>query len=352
MAIPQTALGPAIEPVEALNRLVDIVTAYCSTQAFLAGCKLGVFEELSNGAGSTADELAQRLHIHPVACRRLLVALASMGLVDREGDLYCNSAVGHYCSSKASVNLSAIAGFGEPFYHMFEFFPDALREYSPRWQQALGTSKEDVFGALYEDPQRLRNFAHFMNALSIPQGQQIAEHFDFSPYTCIMDVAGGPGGQAVQIGLRHTHLRGIIMDMAPVCEIAREYIQASGLSDRFTSVPADLFTGGYPQGADVILLGHILHDWSDENCRKILRNAFDALPARGLLLISESVLAPDYSGSNFALMKDLAMMVACESEARERTEAEYRSLLEETGFSLHEVIRMNAPRDLVVAHKR
>jgi len=340
-----------VTPVQALNRLVDIITAYCSTQAFVAACKLGLFEQLSEGP-SCAEDLAQRTNIHPVGCRRLLVALAKLGLVDRDGELFRNSAVGHYCSSKASVDLSAISGFAEPFYHMFEYFPGALQEYSPRWQQALGTSKDDVFGALYEDPVRLMQFAHFMNALSIPQGQLIAERFDFSPYQCIMDVAGGPGGQAVQIGLKHTHLRGIVTDLPPVCEIAREYIHAKGLTGRFTAVPADLFHGPYPKGADVIILGHILHDWSDSSCRKILSNCHEALPGRGTLLISESVLNPDFSASTFALMKDLTMMVACESEARERTEAEYRSLLNETGFDFVELIRLDALRDLLVARKK
>ena len=351
MATPQSiAQQPNVAPVQALNRLMDIITSYCASQAFVAACKLGVFERLGE-APATAEDVAGAVKIHPVGCRRLLVALAQLGLVEQEGGLYRNSPVGQYCSSKASVNLSAIAGWAEPFYHMFEFFPDALREYGPRYQQALGTSKEDVFGALYEDPARLRQFAAFMNALSIPQGQVIAQHFDFAPHHCIMDVAGGPGGQAIQIGMKNPHLRGIITDLAPVCEIATEYIQASGLSGRFTAVPADLFGGGYPRGADVVLLGHILHDWSDENCLKILRNSCAALPPGGVLLISESILAPDYSGSNFALMKDLAMMVACEPGARERTEAEYRTLLTEAGFTTAEVIRLDAPRDLIVARK-
>lgn len=349
---PKASLGTsALRPVQALNRLLDIITGYCAAQAFLAACKLGLFEELSQGPIS-ANDLAKRVKIHPVGCRRLLVALAKLELVERQGELYRNSELGQFCSSKSAVNLAALSGFGEPFYHMFEFLPDALREYSPRWQQALGTSKEDVFGALYEDPARLRQFAQFMNAMSIPQGQEIAESFDFTPHKCIMDVAGGPGGQAVQVGLRHAHLRGIITDMAPVCEIANDYIQRSGLSGRFTAIPADLFEGPYPKGADVILLGHILHDWSDDNCRKILRNCCGALPARGVLLISESVLEPNYSASTFALMKDLTMMVACESEARERTEVEYRSLLSQTGFEIAKIVHMDAPRDLIVARKQ
>ncbi len=103
---------------------------------------------------------------------------------------------------------------------MWEYLPDALREYSPRWEQAVGASSKDVFGSLYADPSRLRQFAMFMNAGSIPQGQEIGERFDFSPFQCLMDVAGGI---AVQIGLRYPHLRGIVMDMAPICKVAEEY---------------------------------------------------------------------------------------------------------------------------------
>jgi len=97
-----------------------------------------------------------RVNIHPVGCRRLLVALAKLGLVERDGELYRNSELGDYCTSRSAVNLEPVSMMGDPFYHMLEYLPDALREYGPRWQQALGVSKEDVFGALYEDPLRLR----------------------------------------------------------------------------------------------------------------------------------------------------------------------------------------------------
>jgi ubiquinone/menaquinone biosynthesis C-methylase UbiE len=340
----------ALKPVQALNRLVEIASGYAVSQTFFTACRLGLFEQLSKGP-ATAEDLSQRLSIHPNGCRRLLVALAHLGLVEREDGLYQNSELGNFCTSKSPVPLEPISMMGEPFYRMFEYLPDALREFSPRWQQALGTAANEVFAALYEDPARLRRFAQMMNAFSIPQGQEIAEHFDFTPYQCVMDVAGGPGGIAIQIGLRYPHLRGIVMDMAPVCEVAKEHIQSSGLADRFTTAAADLFTGPYPRGADVMVLGHILHDWSDESCHKILRNCIEVLPSPGVLLVSESVLNDDFSGTTHALMKDLTMLVACESGARERSKAEYRSLLEEAGFRDVEVIRLEAPRDLIVARK-
>jgi len=338
-----------MKPVEALNRLTEIGFGYCVSRTLVTGCELGVFDQLGKGP-ATIEELSGRLGIQPQVCRRLLMALRQLGLVERDGDPFGNSELGSFCTSQSP--LGALARGADPFYHMFEFLTDAAREMSPRWQQALGASSADVFGALYADPDRLRSFAALMNSLSIPQGQVIAERFDFTPYRCVMDVAGGPGAIAVEIGRRYPHLWGIIMDMPPVCQVAEEHIQANGLSGRFTTAPADLFAGPYPSGADVLVLGYILHDWSDENCRKILRNCFQALPAGGALLVCERAFHNDFSPpTTHAAMLDMAMLVVCESGARERTENEYRALLEAAGFGNVELMRLEAPRDLIIARK-
>lgn len=334
-----------MKPLEALNRILEIASSYLVSQIFFTACSLGLFEELSKGP-VTAEDLSQRINIHPNGCRRLLAALAHLGLVEQQDGLYHNSELGNFCTSKSPVPLEPLSMWGNPLYHMAEFLPDALREFSPRWQQALGS--DDSMADIYRDPVFARRFAQFMNAYSIPEGQEIAARFDFSPYRCVLDVAGGGGGMSIQIGLRHPHLRGIVMDVAPLAE---EYIQASGLTDRFTTATADLFTRPYPSGADVITLGHILVDWSDDNCRKILRNCFEALPSQGALLVIESVLNNDFSGKKFAMMLDILLLLLCEPGARERSEAEHRSLLEEAGFQSIEVIRLEGPRDLIVARK-
>jgi hypothetical protein len=339
-----------MKPIEALSRLNEIATSFLVSQTFFTACNLGLFEELSNGP-VTAEDLGSRLNIHPDGCQRLLVALKQLGLVERENDRYWNSEVAGFLTSQSPVALEPISMWGNPFYHMWEYLPDALRELSPRWQQALGTTAEETFAAIYENPVRLRRFVQAMNAYSVPEGQEIAERFDFTPYRCVLDVAGGPGALSIQIGLKYPHLRGIIMDLPPVCKVAEEYIQANGLTDRFTTQAADLFTGPYPSGVDAITLGWILHDWSDDSCRKILRNCFDTLSSQGMLLIIESVLNNDLSGTQFAVLMSLHMLVVCEPGAKERTEGEYQSLLEESGFRDMEVIRLNAPRDLIVARK-
>jgi hypothetical protein len=339
-----------MKPVEALNRISVIATAFCQSQVFFAACKLGVFDALDKAAIS-AEDVAKSVGIHPEGCRRLLAALADMGLVGREDGLYRNSEVGKFCTSASPVKLQSFSAWGNPWYQLWQFLPDALREYAPRWQQALGASANETFAALYSNPAALREFAQFMNAMSVVQALELADHFDFTPFHCVLDVAGGPGGIALELGRRFPHLRGIVMDVAPVCAVAQEYIDSGDLAGRFKTAPADMFMLPYPQGADVIILGHVLHDWGDDSSRKILQNCFETLPTGGTLLVCEKVLNSDFSSTTDTLMKDLTMLVGCESGARERTEVEYRGLVEGAGFSVAEVIRLDAPRDLVVAHK-
>jgi len=335
---------------DALTRLSGIAWGFVNSQALASACEFGVFDALADGP-LTLEQLAKRIALRPVACRRLLTVLARLDLVEQDGQTFRNTDLGQFCTATSPINLAKVSVVN-PFYHMFEHLTGALREYGPRWQQALGTTAQDAFAALYADPKGLRDFAALMNALSMPQGQLIAESHDFSQHMCLMDVAGGPGGQSIQIGLAHPHLRGIVTDLEPVCVVAREYIHANGLDGRFSAVAADLIAGPYPSGADVILLGHILHDWSDETCLKILHNCAAALPSSGTLLISESVLRPDFSGENFANVKDLVMLVCNEPDARERSEDEYRQLLDATGFDVETVLHLNSPRDLLVARKR
>jgi hypothetical protein len=350
MAIGTQKPSAGLTSLAALDRLTEMATGFMVAQTFATACNLGVFEQLDT-APATAEELAAAVGVHPSGCRRLLVALVKLDLVESENGRYKNSALGAFLTSKAPVPLEPLSTWGAPWPHMWEFLPDTLRELSPRWKQALNTTAEETFAALYEDPVRLRRFTELMDAYSIPEGAEVANRFDFRPCHCVLDVAGGPGGFSIEIVKAHPHLKGIVMDLPQVCRIAEERILLAGLQSRFQAIPGDLFAGPYPVGADVITLGWILHDWGDENCRKILRNCFSALPSGGVLLINEAVLQDDFSGSRWAALLSLHMAIVCEPGARERNAAEYRTLLEAAGFSGIEVVRYGGMRDLVVARK-
>ena len=338
------------DPIEALNRFTELATGFITAQWFRTACNARLFDLLANHP-LTAREVADSLAIKPEPCASFLHALAELGLLERKGDRWANSPLGELLTTTADVPLHTLGTWVDIFYPMWQFLFDAMKDGTPRYEQALGTSGAETWEALFGDPERLRLFCRFMNAYSIPIGRQIAEHFPFNDITTVLDVAGGAGGLSAQIALRHPQVNGIVMDLPPVCQIARDYIESVGLSNRFTVVPGDLFDGGYPAGADAIVLSWILHDWSDDKCRIILRNCFDALAPGGILLISEIALPEQGEPRRFGNIMNMHMLIACDPGAKERTESEYRLLLGAAGFDHVEVTRLSGPRDLIAARK-
>jgi hypothetical protein len=113
------------------------------------------------------------------------------------------------------------------------------------------------------------------------------------------------------------------------------------------SVQSGSFFDQAPSGADIYMLVRVLHDWSDEDCVRILRTCRAAMSPHSLLLIGEQILEPDPSrGQATTYLIDIQMM-AMFGRARERTEAEFRALLEESGLSLHRVIRIASPTSII-----
>ena len=166
---------------QAQLRLMDLSFGFVTTQAFVSAYDLGLFDALTT-APATVDDISGRIGIRPVACRRLLMLLVSVGLVERDGDRFSNTEIGELCSSRSPVKLGATSRIN-PVYAMAGRLTTALREYAPQWQATLGISAADAFAALYADPGGLREFADLMNAISVPQGLLIADRFDFAAFT-------------------------------------------------------------------------------------------------------------------------------------------------------------------------
>jgi len=137
-----------MKPLEALNRLNDIAASFMVTQAFSAACNLGVFEELSRGP-STAEDLARKLSVHPDGCRRLLAVLRQLGLVEPTSDRYRNSELGDFLTSQSAVPLEPLSMWGSPWPHKVGVLARCAQGVQPAWQQALGTTAEEAFTALY-----------------------------------------------------------------------------------------------------------------------------------------------------------------------------------------------------------
>lgn len=216
-------------------------------------------------------------------------------------------------------------------------------------QNELKSGGPGLFETLYADPARLREFLAAMSGLSRNANLAIARQFPWKEYTSFVDVGTAQGDLAVQIALANPHLRGIGWDLAEVAPIFEDYAASAGVTANLTFQPGDFFKDPLPK-ADVILMGHILHDWDLPTKKMLIAKAFDALPPGGSLIVYESIIDDNRSTNAFGLMMSLNMLIETPG-GFDYTGADCSGWMKEAGFSTTYVEHLAGPDSMVVAVK-
>jgi hypothetical protein len=202
------------------------------------------------------------------------------------------------------------------------------------------------FEYLRAHPDEARVFDAFMAHFPDNRHQAIAAGFDFSAVQLIVDVGGGNGEALRHILARFPEPRGVVFDREDVVEAIPENALMAG---RIT-LKGGSFFDRIPAGADTYMLMRVLHDWSDEDCLRILQTCRAAMGSHARLLIVEQILEPDPGrGSPVDYLVDIQMM-AMFGSARERTEAEFRDLLLQSGLRLAKLIPTSSPVWIIEAN--
>ena len=209
-------------------------------------------------------------------------------------------------------------------------------------QVAWNTSR---FQYLREHPEEARNFDAFMANFPDHRHQAVAASYDFSGASLITDIGGGNGEALRRILSRFPGPRGLVFDRDDVIAAIPPPARSGGRIDVLGGSFFDLV----PEGADIYLLVRVLHDWSDDDCIRILRNCRTAITGSARLLIVEQILEPDPTlGRPAGFLIDTQMM-AMFGTARERTESEFGELLQTSGLALARVIATTSPVSIVEA---
>ncbi|HYG80556.1 MAG TPA: methyltransferase, partial [Pyrinomonadaceae bacterium] len=153
----------------------------------------------------------------------------------------------------------------------------------------------------------------------------------------------------VQVALAHTHLTGGIFDLPGVGPVFEEYVARHGLSDRLRFYPGNFFSDALPS-ADVLIMGHILHDWDLEEKRMLLKKAYDALPAGGALIVFEALIDDERRENTFGLLMSLNMLIETPG-GFDYTGADCSGWMRDAGFSQTRVERLVGPDSMVVGIK-
>jgi O-methyltransferase domain/Dimerisation domain len=327
---------------------MQVGLGFWASKTLLSAVEMELFTELAKKP-ETAAELQGRLGLHPRSALDFLDALVALGFLQRKDGVYSNTKATAFFLDKHKP--SYIGGILEMANHrLYRFWgglTEGLRTGKPQNEVAHGG--EPMFVGLYSDPERLKGFLKAMTGISHGSSLAIAAKFPWARYKSFVDVGTAQGDTAAQIALAHPHLSGSGFDLGVVGPIFEEYVAELGLAERLKFVPGDFFKDSLPK-ADVVTMGHILHDWDLAEKKLILRKAFDALPAGGALVVYEAIIDDDRSQNAFGLMMSLNMLVETPG-GFDYTGADCISWMKEVGFKETRVEHLVGPDSMVVGIK-
>ncbi len=328
------------------DAIMQLGLAFWDAKALLSAVELDLFTTLAHGP-LTGETLTAELGLQARGTIDWLDALVSLGMLERSGDEYANTAAtGLFLDrTKPSYAGGMLEMADAALYPSWGLLTDALRTGRPQ----SGASAGQDFLAMYQDRGRLRQFMHAMTGLSMGAALAIAEKFPWDRYRTVIGVRAAEGCVPVQLALRHPQLTGGGFDLPDAAWVFEEYVAGHRLADRLQFYPGDFFTDPLPP-ADVLITGHILHDWSLEEKLALLRKAYRALPDGGALIVYDAVIDDDCRANTFGLLMSLNMLI--ESQAGfDYTAAECRSWLTGIGFRDCYVEPLAGPDSMVVGIK-
>ena len=332
--IPETQKPNDTPPSPSQQTLVQMINGYWTSQMICVAAKLGIADLVADEPRSSA-ELAKTTGTHAPTLYRLLRALASLGVFAED--------------DRGRFGLTPLA---EP---LRTDVPDSLRDWAVfaadveawrSWEQLSYsvTTGEAAFEHVWGMPnweyraQKPEANATFNAAMSSASSRRIGPvmaAYDFSGIRTLVDVGGGHGAFIATILSAHPMIRGILFDLPHVVAGAEPVLQAAGIAGRCETIGGS-FLEAAPGGGDAYLLSKVIHDWSDDRAAVILRNCRRVMAVHSRLLLVEAVIPPGNT-PHPGKLSDINMLVA-NTGGRERTEAEFRSLLNTAGFVLTRII--------------
>ena len=238
------------------------------------------------------DTLQGRLGLHPRSARDFFDALVALKFLERRNGRYYNTSSTDFFLDKRKP--SYIGGILEManrrLYPFWNHLTTALRTGLP--QNEIRDGSPNPFAAIYAEPARLKEFLKSMSGISHGANLAIARRFPWSKYRTAVDVGTAQGDLIAQVALANPHIEGIGFDLPEVGPIFEAFVEANGLSGRVKFVPGSFMDQPLPK-ADVVMMGHILHDWNLETKRMLVRKAYEVLPGGGAYIVYESIIDDD-----------------------------------------------------------
>jgi precorrin-6B methylase 2 len=310
--------------------------------------ELNIAEHISDGK-NTIDQLAETTQTNRDALFRLMRMLCAH-------DIFKLSKKGIYCltpwskvmleGNRDSVKDFLLGHLGKLHYELFSEMDYTVKTGINASQKLFN---KDIFAHVRDTPEEHERFVRGMSNTSELFAPVLLSTYTFSPYHHIVDIGGGHGSLLCHVLTKYDRLRATLFDSEHVVERATANIESYGLKERINIFEGNFFEK-VPEGADLYIMKHIIHDWNDEDSIKILKNINKAMHTGSKLLLIEAIIKNDNRYS-FGKMIDILMLVITK-DGRERTLNEFKVLFEKSGFAIKRVIPTITPFSLIECVKQ
>jgi len=268
------------------KRIAEILNGFQPASALMAASGLGLFDELKQP--TAADKVAKKLGADAEATERLLNALTGMGIVAKEsGRFYLPEPWRKFLQKDGERYLGQWIGLMADLQKAWTELPAYVRG---------GSNITSIMDMLGGDPERMRAFIDAMHDKAIKATAQIAREIPLAGVRRMLDVGGGPGTYALEWAKAQPELTARVFDIAPVLEVANQYIRRYKLEDRVTTQAGDFNRDDLGAGYDLVLLANVLHMYSAEVARALVARAAAALAPGGRLVIHGFTTDPGGTG--------------------------------------------------------
>jgi hypothetical protein len=330
------------------DHIMQVGLGFWASKVLLSAIELQLFTELAKGPADL-ETLQQRLGLHARASRDFLDALVALGFLERQDGIYRNtpSTETFLDKSKPSYIGGILEMANHRLYRFWGNLTDALR--TGEQQNEAKDGGANPFAILYADPERLKEFLKAMTGISHGANMAIAQKFPWKDYQSAVDVGTAQGDLISQVALANPHIRGIGFDLPEVGPIFEAYVKQIGLAGRVTFTAGSFFDAPLPK-ADVVMMGHILHDWDVDEKRMLIRKAYEAVPAGGALVVYDSIIDDDRRKNAFGLMMSLNMLIETPG-GFDYTGADCIGWMKEAGFRETRVEHLVGPDSMVIGIK-
>lgn len=319
-----------------IEKLKNLILGYQYSQIIFVSVKLNIIDLILHGNNSD-KLLSKQLNIKEENCKRLLRALIILGLVIRKSsNIYSITKLGMLLSDSARNSLKLMAQFWGTEWQ-WKPWGELLYSIKTNKQSFKKIFNKNFFDYINSNSEANFLFTKFTENSPTNRHKILAESFDFSQFSSLLDIGGSTGVSLVEIKKKYPELRVGLLEKPYAIERAKKYLHDNGFTNQVELINEDFFKN-IPVNYDAYLLFQVIHDWEDKKSIKILKNIKKYANKNAKVLVVEQLIS---SNTIMGACMDLCMLTHV--GGKERDLDEFKLIFEQAGLKFLSLHNTNSP---------